>query len=682
MNATSTAEWPDADRRAPMPIDDEAAAYRPVPALAGESFNTRVLVIDDMESIHDDFRKIFAPSQPANEDLDALEAQLFGAPASPVDTRPAFEIDFAFQGQDGYALALAAHRAGRPYAVAFVDMRMPPGWNGVQTIRELWKIDPDLQVVVCTAYSDYTWADIVRELGRNDRLLLLKKPFDNVEAVQIAAAFTEKWNVTRHARHTLAETQALTNRLRQTNESLQREISVRTEAEEKIRQYAYHDTLTGLPNRAYLLDRLASCIERQKRLDEYFFAVLFLDLDNFKVVNDSLGHAAGDELLIAVARRLKEGIRSIDAVGRFEEDAAARIGGDEFVIALEGIRRPTDSAIVAERLLNFLLEPFNIAGQEINVTASIGIAVGGRSYESANDLLRDADTAMYRAKGAGKSGYAVFSPEMHIAARARLEMENDMRRAVEHGQLVLHYQPIVSLTDGSISAFEALLRWQHPEKGLLSPAMFIPIAEESGQILALGNWVMHDAAGRLSEWTRRFPAAGNVKLNINVSARQLRNGDVPERLRGMFETSGLAPERVNVEITESFVIDDLDAAVRELTRVRELGVGLHIDDFGTGYSSLSSLHRLPFTTVKVDREFVRSLDESEHNRAFVHAIVTLAHAIGMKVTVEGIETAEQLARVTAVGCDFAQGYYFGRPQPAGEIEAMFANRASIALPAS
>lgn len=394
--------------------------------------NRRLLIIDDNRAIHEDFRKILT-RQSSSSELDELDASLFGeeAPALP----ESYEIDSAYQGRDGLGAVEASLAARRPYALAFVDMRMPPGWDGVETIERLWKADPNLQVVICTAYSDYSWQEIVLRLGTPDRLLILKKPFDAAEVCQMAAALTEKWHLARQAEATVEQLRAMvdvrTRELAAMNGMLQEEIGQRKIAEEQLRRLASHDKLTGLPNRALLLERIAQCLSRFRREDAYLFAILFLDLDGFKRVNDSLGHVVGDGLLVAIAKRLSARLRAVDTVAVATRNTLARLGGDEFVVLLDGLHRSEDAIRVALRIERELAAPFDIGGHEILASTSIGICVVDARHETPEALLRDADLALYQAKGAGKSGHAVFEAALHADAVARWQAEDEVRRAMQ-----------------------------------------------------------------------------------------------------------------------------------------------------------------------------------------------------------------------------------------------------------
>ncbi|WP_332997236.1 EAL domain-containing protein [Microcoleus sp. A006_D1] len=433
---------------------------------------------------------------------------------------------------------------------------------------------------------------------------------------------------------------------------------------------AFHDSLTGLPNRDLFVQSLGRAIANTRSHSSYLFAVLFLDLDRFKVINDSLGHLVGDELLRAVVLRLRASIGGADTV--------ARVGGDDFAILVRNV--DVASAVdLADRIHQALIVPFELRGQEVFVTASIGIAVGGEPAAAAREqpehLLRDAHTAMYRAKALGTGRYQVFNASMHDLAVERLRLETDLRMAVKRREFLLHYQPFVCLASGRIIGFEALVRWQHPQRGLISPVKFIPVAEETGAIVPLGEWVLEEACRQLRLWEGMFDFDRPLIMSVNLSGKQFAQPDLVDRIQAILAATGLNAESLKLEITESVVMDDVESAIAVLKHMKALNVKLGIDDFGTGYSSLSYLSRFPTDTLKVDKSFVGRMElESEgENVAIVRTIVTLAHALGMDVIAEGVETAAQLSRLRAIGCEYGQGYFFAKPLPSEDATALMAS---------
>ena len=447
-----------------------------------------------------------------------------------------------------------------------------------------------------------------------------------------------------------------TARLAETNAQLQREITERRVLEEQLTHQAFHDPLTGLPNRILFLDRLDLALVRTERR-EGKVAVLFMDLDNFKVINDSLGHEVGDRVLLAVAERLENVMEA--------EETVARFGGDEFTVLLEDVASVSDAERVAERIAEALRAPFYLGGRERFVTTSIGIVLGTSGREPPEELLRYADAAMYRAKASGRARHAVFDPSMNEKALERLELESDLRRALEREEFRVYYQPKVSFGSGEIIAMEALVRWEHPERGLVSPARFIPAAEEIDLIVPMGRWVLEEACRQARRWHDRFTDRLPLKVCVNLSGKQLRHRALVEEVEAALQETGLDPTALDLEITESVVMEDAPSTLATLQELKELGVNLAIDDFGTGYSSFSYLRRFPVDYLKIDRSFVDGLGKDPDDTALVSGIVSLAHSLGLKVVAEGVETAEQLARLRETGCEFAQGYYFSAPLPGG-----------------
>src|SRR6059058_3360880 len=438
------------------------------------------------------------------------------------------------------------------------------------------------------------------------------------------------------------------------------------ESKDHFRHAAFHDALTNLPNRALLTENLAFVIERAKNHEDYQFAVLFLDLDRFKNVNDSLGHTIGDQLLIAIARRLESCIREVDMV--------ARLGGDEFAILLDGIANAAEATNMARRIQDKLSSPFNLSGHEVFTTTSIGIALSSTGYDHPENMLRDADTAMYRAKAQGKACYEVFDKGMHARAVYLLQMENDLRRALDREELRVYYQPIVSLDSGQLAGFEALVRWQHPERGFINPSDFIPLAEDTGLIVPLGIWVLRRACEQLSQWQWQSAANRSLFMSVNLSGKQVARPKLVNEIRQVLEETRIDPKYLKLEITESAVMENAETAVQLLRRLKALGVQLSIDDFGTGYSSLGYLHRFPVNTLKVDRSFVGRIGEAAENIEIVRTIISLAENMGMEVVAEGVETLSQLAQLRKLNCQYGQGYLFSRPVDAASVTAWISRK--------
>jgi len=459
-----------------------------------------------------------------------------------------------------------------------------------------------------------------------------------------------------------------------------RDITERKRAEETIAHNALHDALTGLPNRDLFLDRVRHVLALSRRQISYKFAVLFIDLDEFKVFNDSLGHAAGDALLIQIARRLTSSIRGVDTISRSvvltqgadtlaSEGSLARLGGDEFTILLEGIRDCGDAIRVAERIQERLAIPFVVEGQEVVTTASIGIAFCTTSYTNSEDLVRDAEIAMYRAKREGKARYQVFDSAMHTSAVKRLRLETDLRRALELGEFRVHYQPIVSLQSGKIVGFEALSRWERPE-GLLLPAAFIQIAEETGIIVPMNRLLLREACLQLRAWHSQFPCDPPLTMSVNITPKEFAQPDLAAQIGTILVEVGIHPSSINAEITETIAMAYPERSSLVLSELKALGVHISIDDFGTGYSSLSRLQGFPVDTLKIDRIFISKIDTDSETSEIVRVIITLAHNLGLKVTAEGAETAEQVSLLKELKCEFVQGYFFARPGDHATAQAL------------
>ena len=440
------------------------------------------------------------------------------------------------------------------------------------------------------------------------------------------------------------------------------DVTDRKVAEQRLLHDALHDELTGLPNRVLFMDRLRQSMERSLREPDRLTVVLFLDVDRFKIVNDSLGHLVGDELLVQIAAALSGALRPTDTI--------ARVGGDEFAILVEAGRDVSDAVRVADRIHDRLTAPIHLEGHEVVITTSIGIAVCTPEYEKPEDLLRDADTAMYRAKASGRSCHVVFNRGMHRSMLDRLQLETDLRKAAERGQLEVFYQPFVELSSGRVVGFEALLRWHHPQRGLLPPDDFLFVAEETGLIVPMGRLILLEACGWLRQVQERHPGHGRLTLSVNLSNTQFFHSDLFDLVDEALRVSGLEPACLGLEITEGVILPHAESASSRFVRLKQQGVQLYMDDFGKGYSSLNYLHRFPMDILKIDRSFVARIDEAPENMAIVETIVRLAHLLGMEVVAEGIQRREQIETLRRLGCEYGQGYLFARPVPPAEAEAL------------
>lgn len=611
----------------------------------GKQAAVRVLVVDDNPAIHRDFDKILGERAVPADELVAAESKLFGESAARKREFPSYALEFAFQGEEGVDRARLALGAEQPFAIAFIDMRMPPGWDGLETVERLWAVDPDVQVVICSAHSDYDWNDVIDRLGQTDKLLVLKKPFEPIEVLQCASALARKWQ---HERALRDEVKALEHVVAARTEKLEA-------ANRQLRHLATHDALTGLPNRVLLDDRLAQAMAYANR-DGKPFALLALDLDRFKLINDSLGHHAGDAVLHEVSRRLLSVVRDIDTV--------ARTGGDEFVIVVSPAAGPGDALAVAQRASEALRSPMRVDGVELHVTCSIGMAYFATDAISAESLIARADAAMYCAKQRGRNNVQRFSGGMDATTVARMNLESDLHQAVESGQFELHYQAKADTESGDVYSSEALIRWRHPERGLIPPGEFIPLAEECGLINEIGAWVLREACRQCAEWQRSgLPA---LRVAVNVAAAQFRRGDLLEIVRGALQDARLEPRFLEVELTESAVMTNPEESAAILEQLSRMGVVVSVDDFGTGYSSINYLRRFPIDKLKIDRSFIRDLG-SQVDASIVRAIISLAHSLQLKVVAEGVETTEQLKFLKSLGCDQYQGFHFSPPLPAQEF---------------
>jgi diguanylate cyclase len=617
-----------------------------------ELVNGRVLVIDDNPAIHEDFAKILVPSMGNDSGMSQIEKILFGDD-SPAAAPPIFELQFAHQGADGVQLARAARAAGKPFALAFIDMRMPPGWDGLETIQHLWKADSDVQVVVCSAHSDYDWSDFFERLGHSDKLLVLKKPFEPIEVLQCASALTRKWHDQQVVRRQVL--------------SLEHMVSVRTmgleAANNQLRHIATHDSLTGLPNRVLLDDRLDQAIVHAER-NQQQFAVLVLDLDRFKFINDSLGHHAGDELLNRIAARLRGVVSEIDTV--------ARVGGDEFVLVLAPAADRPDAVAVAQKIIGEFKSPVTIAGVPLHISTSVGIAFYPQDATAPDKLLAHADAAMYCAKQRGRNFLQCFTPGMDTNTRERVQLESDLHVALERNQFELLYQPKVDTATGDFHSAEALIRWRHPERGVIMPEDFVSLAEESGLICAIGEWVLREVCLQCKAWQRE--GLPRMRVAVNVSATQFRQGNLLGIIRQAIDDTGLDPRCLELELTESAVMTNPEESAEILGELNAMGLLVSVDDFGTGYSSMSYLRRLPIDNLKIDRGFVKDLMTRADDASIVQAIISMAHSLRLKVVAEGVETPEQLHSLRSMGCDQYQGFHFSPPLSVQDFSELMRRR--------
>ena len=603
----------------------------------------RILVADDEEQVIEAYRQILtgpSPSQSASA-LQDLKAKLFGGPSSPAPPSTVFETTYCHGAEEAVEAVRAATATRQPFCVAFLDMRMPPGSDGAWAAGRIREIDPDIDIVIVTAYSDTDPRDITRAVPPEDKIFYLQKPFHPHEIRQLANALGRRW-----------------------------------EAEAQIRRLAYYDHLTGLPNRELFRTRASQAVELARRHDRRV-ALLFIDLDNFKRINDTLGHSVGDELLKTTAARLSQCLRSSDAVTRAcldGKNSLARLGGDEFTVLLSEVKREEDPAVVAERILENLAKPLRLADHDVIVTPSIGIAVFPRDGADVETLLKNADLAMYFSKRNSPNSYQFFREDMNSAALKRLVMENQLRQAIGRGEFSLHYQPQIDLTTGTVCGMEALLRWDNRDLGKVPPDEFIPVAEESGLIISIGAWVMRTACLQAKSW--RDQGARLPRMAVNVSVMQFVQRNFPREIAQILADTGLAPHVLEIEITESLLMKDADHAAATLAEIKRLGVQIAIDDFGTGYSSLTRLKEFPIDRLKIDRSFVRSVDTNVNDRAIASAVIAMADSLNLRVVAEGVETPDQLEFLRKEQCTEIQGFLFSRPLPADQARAYLLRPAS------
>ena len=613
----------------------------------------RLLVVDDNPAIHEDFKKILPSGVQESSELLAAELLLLGEPKV-LPPRPMFEIDTALQGEEGVERVKQALAEGRPYAMAFIDMRMPPGWDGLETIQHLWEVDPHVQVVICSAHSDYDWTEVVARLEHSDKLLVIKKPFEAIEVLQSANALTRKWDNERT--------------LRQQVEQLEQVVEARTQgleaANKQLRHLATHDSLTGLPNRVLLDDRLIQAAAHAEH-DGHSFAVAMFDLDRFKVVNDSFGHRAGDQLIKEVAYRLAGVARSTDTV--------ARLGGDEFLFIMDRLSRREDAVQIVRRAVEALSQPIRIGDVDIHASASIGIAMFPVDGKGVETLLANADAAMYCAKQRGRNNIQCYTSGMNAITQDKVKLESDLHAALTLKQLELHFQPKIETASGAIYGAEALVRWRHPERGLIPPGDFIPLAEACGLIDKIGAWVVHEACRQARAWQQQ--GLPSLRVAVNLSALQFRNGNLQQMISDALRAADLEPRFLEVEITESALMSDPEESVKILEQLSRMGVVVSVDDFGTGYSSMAYLRRFPIDKLKIDRTFIGELMSRADDASIVRAIVSLAHNLRLKVVAEGVETNEQLELLRSLGCDQYQGFCFSPAVPAPQFaELLVASR--------
>ncbi|MEI8399759.1 MAG: EAL domain-containing protein [Alcaligenaceae bacterium] len=732
-----------------------------------EDLPRRILVVDDNIAIGEDFLKVLAARSVESFQLKDIAAGLFGREPPVKLLEIKYRIDVATRGQEALECMRQAQEQNDPYSLAFVDMRMPNGWNGIETTQRMWQLDPELHVVLCTAFSDFSWGEIREQLKNSDRFLILKKPFDNIEVQQIAESLTSKALSERSLLETDRELRKRIDQLRLleatvtyvndgvwvtdvdlsngpkvifANDALskmsdlsreqllgqcpplltpgqldplelavvteafteqkplsvelltyanpkqpswialdvvplfneqavctnfvgvQRDISMQKQAAKRIEQLAFTDELTGLANRRMLTERLSEAL-RSSLEEQNYGALIYLDLDNFKNVNDAFGHQQGDQFLIEASRRLLSCVRG--------DETVARIGGDEFVLLLRNFG--SDHALAGaralaavRRILGLLSSPIVLQGTAHDSSASAGVILIGDRQVGVEVLLQNADLAMYQAKAQGKDTYRFFDSQMQASLDDRLLMAHELRQAIQGNQLNLHFQPQID-SNLRVSGAEALLRWVNPTYGNISPGLFVPLAERIGFIKQLGGWVLEQSCIELFRWSQ-VEHMRELKLAVNISPVQFQQPDFTETVLNALKASGAPPERLKLELTESMLVNDLVDVNRKIAALKDLGIAVSLDDFGTGYSSLNYLKRLSLDQLKIDQSFVRDMLIDSHGAAIARTIVTLGHSLGLEVIAEGVETLGQQEFLQGIGCLAFQGYLYSRPIPATDFE--------------
>lgn len=554
-----------------------------------------------------------------------------------------------------------------------LDINMPD-MNGYEVCQQL-KLEPqtkDIPVIFLSALDDVLDKVKAFEVGGLD---YITKPFQIEEVLlrvknqldlQLAKAevLSLKQQLEQKVQERTLQLKISNKKLVALNQQLKQEIIERQKAEQQLIHDALYDGLTTLPNRTLLMDRIERALQHAQRNPNHLFAILFIDLDRFKIINDSLGHLVGDKLLMAIAKILSEDLRTMDTV--------ARLGGDEFVILLDDIYSLQDAIIVSDRLQEKFKMPLYLEGQSIFTSASIGIALSSSGYQNSSEILRDADIAMYRAKEKGKARSEIFDQSMYIQSLKTIELEHNLRLALENQEFDLHYQPIIALENNSLAGFEALIRWQHPQHGFISPLDFIPLAEDTGLIVAIGDWVLTQACQQLATWQQQYrgiPGIASLKVSVNVACQQFQKPDFISKLEQILLKTNLKPSCLRLEITETVLVNSETNTQETLSEIKKRQIKLSIDDFGTGYSSLSYLRRLPIDNLKIDRSFIGNINSDTESLEIVKTIITLAHTLEMDAIAEGVETKEQLQQLKALGCEFAQGYLFAKPLDAKEVES-------------
>lgn len=612
--------------------------------------NFRILIIDDNPAIHLDFQKILKMRK-LTPTFNKLNQLVFGDKSESAETDfPSFQIDCASQGEEGIEYIQQALDQGEPYALAFVDVRMPPGLNGIETIKRIWASDKEIQIVICTAYSDYTWEETVEELGLTDNLLILKKPFDSISVRQLACSLTKKWRLMQESKN---REKILEKTVEERTNSLQKTLIM-------LEYQSTHDSLTNLPNRALLVDRINHEIARAKR-HNLMFAVIFIDLDRFKLINDSFNHESGDILLKQIAERLSKVTR--------EEDTIARLSGDEFIFisVSSEVHKIEHVEHIAKKILDTFNESLQIADRDIIISASLGVSVYPQDGSTVEELLRNADLAMYRAKALGGNQFQLFTSELEEKSIVRLEKEFDLRRGLIENEFFLEYQPQYDMQKQKLIGVEALIRWRHPTQGILLPMDFIPLAEKTGLIVPIGEWVIRTACYQNKAWQDKGIQA--FPVSVNIATKQFMQPDFITMIKDILKTSKLDPKYLKVEVTENVIINTVNVT-DSINELKKLGVSIVLDDFGAANSGFNYLSKLPIDQLKIDHSFIKNINSKRSDEVILQAIIDMANNLHLDLVVEGVETTSQFKYLESHNCYKFQGFYFNKPMSADKLEKL------------
>jgi diguanylate cyclase (GGDEF)-like protein len=621
--------------------------------------NLHILVIDDNPEIQKDFKKILMTDNSKRDELNPLEEIIFGTKETPAFKLPLFQVDSVSQGEAGVEKILKASAEGDPYALAFVDIRMPPGLDGIETIKRIWDIEPDMQIVICTAYSDYSWEDTIAHLGQKDNLLILKKPFDNTAVRQLSCALTLKWQLLKDLRDHA--------KFLEENENQRKNFSAILE--EKLQHQLTHDPLTALPNKIFLADFIHRTLINSD-LKGSIFVLLYCDLDRFKLVNEHLNYSVGNQLLKAIAQRLKLSIR--------KQDILCRLENDEFAIVITSLENLNEIESFVKKILNTFLEPFIIEEYTLFISVSIGVSVFPQDGKNIDELFGNASAAMVHSKELGGNQFHFYNDKLGQPATNSFELETDLHHAIGNNEFILFYQPQLDIKTEEIIAAEALIRWKHPTKGLIHPINFIPLAESTGLIVPIGEWVIKEACKQNKKW--QDLGLPPIRVAVNLSALQLKRPNLTKIIEDTLLETGLKPEYLELELTESIIINCAES-LAAIASLKTIGAQITLDDFGTGFSSLNYLREMSIDRIKIDQSFVKNIHIKRGDEIIIQAIITMAQNLKLEVLAEGVETEEQLTFLRSAECNAVQGYYFSKPISSDEFEYFLKNPKAISAQA-